>query len=116
MSTGGMTTGISPLTLLLLGALVTYVWRGVGAALGSRLDPQGEMARWITCVSYALLAGLIARIIITPSGGLAETPIVARIAALAIAYAAMRLSGGSLLTGVLGGSVSFALMLVFWPT
>ena len=42
------------------GVAATYLWRGLGVALSARLDPEGLVFEWVTCVSYAMLAGLIA--------------------------------------------------------
>ena len=51
----------------------TWLWRGLGVLLSGRLDPRSAMFEWVSCVAYALVAGLIARIIVAPSGLLAQT-------------------------------------------
>lgn len=91
-------------TIVLVGALATYVWRGLGVVLSGRIDPEGPMFRWVGCVAYAVLAGLIARMILLPVGSLATTPTLSRVAAAAAAllvfYAARR---NLLLAVVVGG-------------
>ena len=47
--------------LLIAGAfVVTYMWRGLGVALGGGLSLEGPLFRWVAAVAYAMLAGLIA--------------------------------------------------------
>jgi branched-subunit amino acid transport protein len=60
---------------LLLGlcAAMTYLWRGLGVILSGRLDAQSESFTWIACVAYAMIAGLVARMLLLPTGALAET-------------------------------------------
>jgi branched-subunit amino acid transport protein len=62
----------APLAIL-VGALVTYAWRGLGVLLSGRIDPDGPLFAWTACVAYALLAALIARMIVLPRGDLADT-------------------------------------------
>ena len=70
--------------LLLMGAIAgTYVWRGLGVLFASRIDPNGPTFQWITCVSYAMLSGLIARMVFLPQGPLTEAPLGYRIAGIA---------------------------------
>lgn len=59
---------------LLLGvcALTTYLWRGLGVPIAGRLDPQSQWLAWISCVAYAMIAGLVARMLVLPTGALAE--------------------------------------------
>lgn len=73
--------------LLLAAIAATYVWRALGVLLSARIDPEGDLFQWVTCVSYAMLAGLIARMTVMPLGVLAETPLVDRLVAMAIAFA-----------------------------
>ena len=72
----------------LVGALATYLWRGFGVAVGSRLDPKGHVFAWLSCVAYAVFAALILRLIVFPTGSLADLPSVARIGAALLAAAA----------------------------
>jgi len=97
------------LWLLMLGcAGATYLWRGLGVLLSGRLEPRSALFEWISCVAYALVAGLIARIIVVPSGLLAQTGMMERLLACAVAYAAYRLSRGNMFIGLLGGVLFFA--------
>jgi hypothetical protein len=60
----------------------------------------------IECVAYAMVAGLMVRIVLLPSGVLAASPMVDRIAGCFIALAAYRLCKRNLLAG-LGAGVGF---------
>lgn len=93
--------------LLAAGIAVTYLWRGLGVALAARIDPAGSTFHWITCVSYAMLAGLVARMIVLPIGALEATPLIDRVAALALGFVAFYLCRRNYLPGVAVGFVCF---------
>ena len=76
----------APWTLLLLAIAGTYLWRGMGTAIAARIDPDSELLQWVACVAYALLAGLIARILVFPVGILEETQLVDRLGATAMGF------------------------------
>ncbi len=83
-----------PFALMLAGAAATYFWRGLGVVLSGRIEPHGKLFEWIACIAYALLSALIARMILLPSGPLAEVPLAVRVGAailgLAVFFAARR--------------------------
>lgn len=76
-----------PVLVILLAGAVTYLWRALGVGLSGRLDPDGPLFAWTACVAYALLAGLIARMILLPRGDLAETAALDRLGAAGLALA-----------------------------
>jgi branched-subunit amino acid transport protein len=88
--------------------LVTYLWRGFGVLLSGKLDPRSAVFEWVSCVAYALVAGLIARIIVAPSGLLAQTALADRLLACVVAFAAYRLGRRNMFVGLLCGVVFFA--------
>lgn len=92
--------------MLLTAALATYAWRFVGVLLSGRIDPEGPLFRWISAVAYALLAGLIARMILLPVGPLSGTDLGARIGGAAAALAAYYLFRRNLFAGVLAGAAA----------
>lgn len=97
--------------LLLACGVATYLWRGPGVPIASKLDPGGEAFAWISCVAYAIIAGLVARMLVLPTGALAETTAVERIAGGAVALAVyFRLSNRNLLAGVLASALALALI------
>lgn len=94
--------------LLFVCAAATYLWRGLGVLLSGRLNPQSAMFEWVSCVAYALVAGLIARIIVAPSGLLAQTALTDRLLACMVAFIAWRMARRNMFVGLLSGVVFFA--------
>lgn len=96
------------LPILLAGAVASLLPRLLGAALSGRIDPDGAAFRWVGCVAYALLAGLIARMILLPAGPLQATDLAIRLIAAGLALAVF-LSFGK---GLLAGSATGVLALI----
>lgn len=97
--------------VLLVGALATYVWRGLGVLLSGRIDPEGAVFEWFACVAYALLAGLIARMIVLPIGIVAETALADRLLATTAALAAFfLLTQRNMLLSVAAGAAGLILL------
>lgn len=88
----------------------TYLWRGLGVLLSGRVDPQSELFRWALCVAFAMIAGLIARVMLMPSGLLATTLTVDRLLACAAALAAFYAARRNLFVGVSTGAALLALL------
>lgn len=109
-------TDDTQLWLLLAGAVAgTYVWRGLGVILASRIDPDGAAFQWITAVSYAMLAGLIARMVLLPVGPLTDAPLVFRVVGIAVGLAAFFLFGRRLLVAVGLGLLVFSSLVAAFP-
>ena len=101
----------TPEWLVLLGAIAaTYVWRGLGVVLATRIDPNGAVFQWVGCVSYAMLAGLIARMTILPLGALAEAPLWVRLLAMAVAFFMFFAAGRRMFPAVFAGVAAFILL------
>ncbi len=96
--------------IVLLGIAATFFWRALGGVFSARINPDSAVFQWVSCVSYAMVAGLIARMIIMPLGVLAETPLSDRLAATAFAFAVFFLWRKQVLPGVLGGVAAFVLL------
>lgn len=105
-----MTATSLPWVALLLGIVATYFWRGLGVALARRMKPEGALIDWVGCVAYALLAGLIARMIILPVGPLAGIPLTLRGIAVACGIGAYLLARKNILVGVLVGTAAIAVL------
>lgn len=99
-----------PWAVVLVSALATYLSRGLGVIAGGRIDPSGPLFEWVGCVAYALLAGLISRMIFLPLGPLADTALSVRLAAVAVALAAYFATRRNLMLGILAGLGALALM------
>jgi len=46
--------------LLALCGLATYLWRGAGVLVSSGIDAKSEVFTWVSCVAYAIIAGIFA--------------------------------------------------------
>ena len=102
-----MTSDIDAWILLLAAIGATYLWRSLAVPLSSRIDGDSRAFEWMTCVTYALLAGLISRMIVLPYGDLATTPVSSRIIATVVALAAYFIGQRNLLLGVGLGTLTF---------
>ena len=97
------------LIVLACGA-ATFVWRALGVLVTRRIDANGAFFRWITCVSYAMVAGLIFRMIVMPESELANVSLPIRMTAVGCAFAAYFLFKRRLVAGVLAGGLSLSLL------
>lgn len=88
----------------------TYLWRGLGVLLSGRIRVDSEIFSWIACVAYAMVAGLVARIVVMPTGMLAETALTERLMACAVALAAYYVGRRNLLIGVGAGVAAIVLI------
>ena len=102
------------LWLLLAGAIAgTYIWRGFGVAFSSRINTDGRTFKWVTCVSYAMLAGLIARMIFIPVGPLVETSLVYRVTGMIVGLCVFFLTNRQVLPGVGAGLAVFITLVAY---
>jgi branched-subunit amino acid transport protein len=63
------------LWLALAGAcLGTYVCRAIGVMLSGRINQDSEIYRWLSAVTYAMVATLTVRLILFPIGLMANVP------------------------------------------
>ena len=93
--------------------LGTFMWRILGVVFARRIDPTGPLFEWVSCVSYAMVAGLSFRLLILPENDLASVPLGYRVVAIGVAFACYYLFRRVLVAGVLAGSGTMMLM-VYW--
>lgn len=99
------------LWMIVLGcSAATFFWRFLGVLVVRKINPEGALFEWVSCVSYAMVAGLIFRMIMMPESELATVALPIRVAAVVIAFVAYFAFKRMLLAGVLAGSVSLSLM------
>jgi len=99
------------LWMIVLGsAAATFVWRALGVLVVRRIDADGAFFKWVTCVSYAMVAGLIFRMIVLPESELANLSLALRLGAVAVAFAAYFAFRRRLVAGVLAGGLSLSAM------
>jgi len=85
----------------------TYLWRGLGVALSGRIRPESEIFHWVAAVAYAMIAGLISRVILMPIGTLTETFLADRLIACAAALILFFFGRRNLFIGVMTGTGVF---------
>jgi len=81
------------LLIFLLGCLPTVIWRFLGVYFAEKISQDSEVFIWVRAVATALIAALVMRIVIAPTGLLAQTALSSRVLALSAAvamYAIMR--------------------------
>ena len=86
--------------------LGTYLWRGVGLLISGRVRADSEFFVWAGCVAYAMIAGLTVRIMLLPSGSLAQTLLSERLIACAVALAVYCAVRRNLFVGIATGFIA----------
>ena len=66
-----MTTNI--LLAILVTSIATYSSRFLGVLTSEKINENSKIYRWFNCLAYSTLAALISRMIIFPTGVLAES-------------------------------------------
>lgn len=96
---------MDPWLLLALCGVATYLWRGPAVPIAAGVDPKSEVFAWISCVAYAIIAGVVSRMLLLPTGALAETSALERALGSALALAVyFRLTNRNLFAGVVAGA------------
>jgi hypothetical protein len=70
------------------GWLATDLWRWLGVLAGNRLREDSEILNWVRAVATALVAAVIAKLILYPTGVLEHSPLWLRIGSVAAGAAA----------------------------
>ncbi|KAF0231027.1 MAG: hypothetical protein FD175_896 [Beijerinckiaceae bacterium] len=91
------------LVVILFGFLPSEVWRWVSVFLVKGLSTESEILVWVKAVASALLASVVAKILLSPSGALAAVPALWRWSAMAGGLAAYFVLRRSVLAGVVLG-------------
>lgn len=89
---------------------VSFLWRAIGVAVSGRIDPDGDVFLWVQCVAYAMLAGLVSRMLFLPSGALADSESWIRLAAVGTGLVVYFVLRRNLLVGILTGVAAFLVL------
>ncbi|MFK8251078.1 AzlD domain-containing protein [Ancylobacter terrae] len=89
------------LIVLVIGFLPNEVWRILGVLVGRGLDENGAPMQWVRAVATALLAAVVARLVLTPTGAMVALPLWLRLAAIGSGVGGFLLMRRSVLAGVL---------------
>jgi hypothetical protein len=96
--------GLWPYLLVIVaGYLPTDVWRLLAVIFARRLDEGSEAMIFVRAVANAMVAGVIARLVLFPSGDLVGVPLAIRAGAAAVSFLVYFLARRSMLVGVLAG-------------
>ena len=93
------------LFIIVAGTLATDLWRWIGVLAGSWLKEDSEALVAVRAVATALVAAVVGTLIVFPSGQIAATPLVLRIAAAAVGWLAFWFVRRNILVGVLAGEL-----------
>ena len=91
--------------------LATYVWRFVAVMISHRIEANHPIFEWFTCLAYGIIASLVARTLIFPSGLLALVPLWHRLIAMALAFVGFYLLGKRLWMGIIFGETGLIVLL-----
>jgi len=103
-------TPIGLWVILILASLGTYAWRALGVLLSGRLHEGSPMFRWVSCVTYAMVAALVVRIIVLPIGVLAQVPLSYRLAATGTALAIVWFKKEGFVPAIVTGTLLISLL------
>ncbi|MBP1886961.1 AzlD domain-containing protein [Sinorhizobium mexicanum] len=70
--------------IAIAGWLATDVWRWLGVLAGERLREESEALNWVRAVATALVAAVIAKLVLYPTGVLAQSPLWLRLGAVVL--------------------------------
>ncbi|MDO9443219.1 MAG: AzlD domain-containing protein [Beijerinckiaceae bacterium] len=89
------------LVLLVFGFLPSEIWRVMSVFIARGLDESSEVLVWVRAVASALLAGVVAKLILTPPGALGAAPFAWRLAAMSAGVLAFYLLRRSLIAAII---------------
>lgn len=94
------------LVVALLGFLPTEIWRVAGVFAARSLSAESQVLVWVRLVASALVAGVVAKLLISPSGALAIIPLWGRLGALGLGFLAFLAARKSVFAGLLTGEAA----------
>ena len=100
-------------TFFLSAVLATYVWRFAAVMISHRIEANHTIFEWFTCLAYGIIAALVARTLILPSGLLALVPLWDRLIPMALAFLGVYLLGKRLWVGIVFGETGLIALMWF---
>ena len=89
----------------------TYLWRGPGVLLSAGVEARSRGFTWVACVAYAIIAGVVSRMLLMPTGELVEITwgerALGSIVALVVYF---RMTKRNLFAGTLAGALALWLI------
>ena len=99
---------------ILLTAFATYLPRFLGVFSSDFVNEDGKLFKFVSCVSYGILAALIARIFIHPVGALEQTSTTIRLLAAGITIVVLFVSKKNVLFSSLFGVILFGILNLYF--
>jgi hypothetical protein len=91
------------LLLIVVGFLPNEVWRMLGVVLSRGISEDSEVVMFARAVATAILAAVVAKLVLFPSGSLAEIPVYVRVGAMVGGFLTFLVARRSMIAGVLAG-------------
>lgn len=91
------------LLVILAGFLPTEIFRSLAVFFARGLDEDSEAVIFVRAVATALLAAVIARLVLIPTGDLVHLAIEVRVGAVALGFVVFLLARKSVFFGILAG-------------
>ena len=105
--TGDLSHGTWPwVALILFGFLPSEIWRALSIFLSRGVDENAPILGWVRAVATALLAGVVAKLLLSPNGALAAIPLAGRVGAMAVGLVAFWATRRSVLAAVLAAAAA----------
>ena len=94
----------------------TYAWRFAGVLVAGRIEEGSPFFIWVSCVAYAIAAGLMMKLLIFPGGALADSTLTDRMIAFSLAVVVFFAFKRKLVPALATGVVFFFFLLWFRAT
>jgi hypothetical protein len=98
------------LAIIVFGFLPSEIWRILGVVFATGLREDSQILVWVRAVATTLLAGVVAKLLLSPNGALAIVPFAARVGSIGIGLAAFFGLRRSVIAGVVAGEVALVTM------
>ena len=72
--------------IILAAAIVSDVWRVLGALVASRIDEASTLYSFVKAVATALIAAIVAQFVLFPTGAMAGVPLWLRVGSMAAGF------------------------------
>ena len=96
--------------VILVTSFATYLSRFLGVVSSEKIDETSKIFKWFNCIAYSILAALIARIVVFPSGSLQEADLWLRLFVVIICIVVYLLSKKNLVYPTFLSAILLALL------
>ena len=96
--------------VILVTSFATYLSRFLGVVSSEKIDETSKIFKWFNCIAYSILAALIARIVVFPTGVLQEADLWIRLFVVIICIIIYLLSKKNLVYPTILSAILLALL------